>query len=73
MILDIQFKIKNNSYYTKYIREHSNWYKILNRNHLMFKNFEQEVKEVYKLRPTDRVEKALNTFEILQNLLTTMK
>ena len=73
MILDIQFKIKNNPNYTKYIREHSYWYKILNRDHLMFKKFEEEVKDVYKLRPTDRISKALDTFEIIQNLLTSMK
>ena len=73
MILDIQFKIKNNPNYRKYIREHSSWYKILNRDHLMFTNFEEEVKDVYKLRPTDRISRALDTFEIIQNILTSMK
>ena len=31
MNLDIQFKIKNNPNYQRYIRENSYWYKILNR------------------------------------------
>lgn len=73
MTLDIQFKIKNNPNYIRYLREHSEWYKILNRDPRMFKNFEEEVKEVYKLRPTDRIAKALDTIEIVQNLLTTLK
>ena len=73
MTLDIQFKIKNNPNYLKYLREHSEWYKLLNRNPLLFKNFEEEVKTAYKLRPTDRISRALDTIEVLQNLLTTMR
>ena len=30
MTLELQFKIKNNPYYARYLRENSNWYKILN-------------------------------------------
>lgn len=73
MTLDIQFKIKNNPNYLRYLREHSEWYKLLNRNPNLFKNFEEEVKTVYKLRPTDRIGRALDTIELLQNVLTTMK
>lgn len=73
MELDIQFKIKNNPNYLRYIREYSEWYKILNRNPQAFKTFEEEVKEVYKLRPTDRIGKALDTIEVIQNVLSSMK
>ena len=73
MTLEIQFKIKNNPYYLKYIREHSNWYKILNRDHNRFKEFEERVKEEYKLRTSDKITKALDTFEFVQNLLTSLK
>lgn len=73
MLLDIQFKIKNNPNYIRYIRENSYWYKILNRNPASFNIFEQEVKEKYGLRPTDRISKALETFEILSNVLSTLK
>lgn len=37
MTLDIQYNIRNNPNYLKYIRENSHWYKILNRNPEMFK------------------------------------
>lgn len=73
MTLDIQFKIKNNPNYLKYIRENSLWYKELNRNPENFRLFEQEVKEKYHLRPTDRLEKAIETFELLQNVISTLK
>lgn len=73
MILDLQFKIKNNPYYVRYIRENSYWYKILNRNPSKFKNFEEEVKERYGLRPSDRIEKALDAFNLIQNMITSLK
>lgn len=73
MILDLQFKIKNNANYLRYLRENSYWYKILNRYPEQFKNFEQEVKEKYQLRPSDRIGRALDTFEMIQSILSTIK
>ena len=73
MTLDIQFKIKNNANYLRYLRENSFWYKEQNRNPESFRIFEEEVKEKYRLRPTDRLEKALQTFEILQNVMSSFK
>ena len=73
MILDIQFRIKNNPKYLQYIREHSYWYKILNRDPMMFSSFEENVKEFYKLRTSDRISKALSTIELFQNIVSSMK
>jgi len=73
MSLDLQFKIKNNPDYVRYLHENSNWYKLLNRSDDSFKNFENEVKTNYKLRTSDRFEKAIETVEILQNLFTALK
>ncbi len=73
MTIEIQYKLKNNPYYLRYIRQNSNWYKILNRNPNLFKKFEEEVKEVYQLRPTDRISKALDTIELLQSVISTLK
>lgn len=73
MTLELQFKIKNNPNYIRYLRENSYWYKILNRNPLTFKKFEEEVKEKYGLRPTDRIEKAIETFSLIQNMISNLK
>ena len=43
MTLDLQFKIKNNPNYVRYLREHSEWYKELNRNPNIFPLFEEQV------------------------------
>ena len=42
MNLDIQFKLKSNPNYIKYIRENSIWYKLLSRNPNLFNEFTKE-------------------------------
>ncbi len=73
MNLDIQLKIMNNPRYRQYLHENSMWYKILNRNPLMFRAFEEKVKEDYRLRASDRITKALSTIEMVQNIFTSLK
>lgn len=73
MSLDIQFKIKSDPNYQKYIRENSNWYKLLNRNPLLFNDFVNEVKTNYRLRPSDRIERILTTVEMIQAVINNIK
>ena len=73
MSLELQFRIKNNPNYLRYIRENSIWYKWLNRDDNLFPKFEEEVKEKYGLRPGDRITKTLETIELLQNVFATLK
>ena len=73
MTLDVQFKIKSNPLFIKYLHENSYWYKILNRDPDMFNEFVNEVKKNYKLRASDRINSALNTFEMISTLFSTLK
>ena len=73
MILPLQFKIKENPFYLIYLRSHSYWYKILNRDFNSFKLFEEEVKREYKLTKADRLENMFNTLEMLEKVLSTFK
>lgn len=73
MTLETQFTIKNNPYFRRYIRENSHWYKILNRTPSRIIEFEEEVKTNYKLRPTDRLNKALETIEMFESIMSTLK
>lgn len=70
MTIDIQYKIKNNKNYVRFLRENSNWYKYLNRDPVNFKFFEEEVKTIYQLRPTDKINKVMNTIEMLQTIFS---
>ncbi len=73
MVLDLQYKLKSNPNYIKYLRENSHWYKTLNRNPSSFNMFEEEVKTNYKLRPTDKLSKALDTFDMIQTVILSLK
>ena len=73
MNLETQFKLKNNPLNIRYLRENSHWYKVLNREPNSFKSFEEEVKIGYKLRPTDRISKALEYIDIFETIISTLK
>ncbi len=73
MNLEIQFRIKSNPLYVKYLHENSEWYKILNREPSMFKMFEENVRKDYKLRASDKIIKALDTIEMFQNIFSSLK
>ena len=72
MTLDVQFKLKSNPMYLKYLRENSHWYKTLNRDPEMFNTFIEEMKTVYKLRPSDKINKALSTFEMVTAIISSL-
>lgn len=73
MNLDVQYRIRSNPKYVQYLHENSEWYKILNRDPSMFKFFEEKVREDYKLRPSDKIIKALDTIEFIQNVFSSLK
>lgn len=56
MDLFLQYKIKSSINYVRFLRENSYWYKYLNRNPIYFKDFEDNMKTVYKLNPEDKIE-----------------
>lgn len=73
MTLDVQFKIKSNINYQRFIRENPNWYKILNRDPLEFDNFVLEMKDKYELKVTDRINRMLDNINTLQTFLDVLK
>ena len=73
MTLEVQFKLKSNPLFIKYLHENSYWYKMLNRDPEMFNEFVNEVKKNYKLRPSDRINEALNTFEMITSIFGALK
>ena len=73
MSIDLQYKIKNNLMYQKFLRENSIWYKYLNRNPLSFNDFISDMKDKYELKPSDRLNKVLNNIILIQNFLDVLK
>lgn len=73
MTLDVQFKLKSNPVYLEYLHSNSYWYKYLNRDPSSINDFINEVKINYKLRPVDKITNAINTLDMLSNVLNTLK
>ena len=73
MTLETQFKINSNPNYIRFIRENSIWYKRLNRDPLEFKKFEDAVKDKYKLKPSDRINKMIDDINMLQKFIEVLK
>ncbi|MDD2434872.1 MAG: YlbE-like family protein [Bacilli bacterium] len=73
MTLELQYQLKSNPLYIKYLRENSYWYKLLNRNPQLFNNFVEEVKTNYRLRPSDRISRALEYVDMFQTIISSLK
>ena len=73
MTLELESKIKENPNYLKSLRQNSFWYKYLNRNPENFKYFEDEVKKNYKLTKTDKIMRTLETIEMMEKVMSTLR
>lgn len=73
MNLDVQFKIKSDANYLRYLRENSHWYKILNRYPERFNDFVSEMRENYRLRPTDKIGDIAGKLDLISTFLDVFK
>ena len=73
MTLDTIIKINQDMKQKQFLREHSYWYKYLNRSNIYYKDFIKEMKEVYKLTTTDKLNKAINNINIFASFLDVLK
>ena len=73
MNLDLQFKIKNNPNMQRYLRENSGWYKYLNRSPEYLNTFNEEMKERYKLRPGDKLNKIVDKLDLRTSFFNVLK
>lgn len=64
-----QMKLREDPLYIKFIRENSEWYKILNRNPEMFSKMVSEMKEKYKLRTTDKINNIVDSVDLITKFI----
>ena len=72
MPLEIQMKLNENPLYKQYLRSNSLWYKKLIRNPSFFKEFVNEMKITYQIRPIDKISKTIDTLNVISNLFNNM-
>jgi len=73
MNLNLQYRISQDPRQLSFLRENSYWYKYLNRSELYYKDFIEDMKEKYKLRPTDKLNKIMNDIEMFRTFLDVLK
>ena len=73
MKFDTYMRIFSNPIEKQFLREHSYWYKYLNRSNLYYKDFIKDMKEKYKLTPTDKLTKISNDINMFKSFLDVLK
>lgn len=73
MTIEIQLKIDNDQRLKRFIRENPIWYKKLNRNPDLFNEFVLDMKDKYKLKTSDKINKTLNSISMMQTFLEVLK
>lgn len=69
----LQAKLNEDKKFKKYLDENTNYIKYLNRDPENYKIFLRDMKTLYKERPTDKLNDAINTIDIVSSLLNTLK
>ena len=73
MNLNLQYKIKQDPRQLRFLRENSYWYKYLNRSESYYKDFIDDMKDKYKLKPTDKLNKMMENIEMFRTFLDVLK
>lgn len=68
MRFDIQMKLKSDPLYIRFIRENSEWYKILNRNPDRFNEMVEEMRKKYQLRATDKINNFFDSVDLVTKI-----
>lgn len=66
-------KINSNLIEKQFLREHSYWYKYLNRSDIYYKDFIKDMKEKYQLTTSDKFNKMIDNFNTFKAFLDVLK
>jgi len=73
MKLNILMNINSNKLQKQFLREHSYWYKYLNRSDKYYPAFIRDMKEKYKLTTIDKLNKISNDINMFSTFLEVLK
>ncbi len=73
MTTQLQMKINNDVRLQSFLRENPIWYKRLNRNPDLFRDFTFAMKDKYKLKTSDRISKMLDNIGMIETFLDVLK
>ena len=73
MILDLQFRIKNDEKLKQFLRENSYYYKYLNRSPSYLKDVIEDMKDKYGMKPSDKINKMIDNISLMNSFLEALK
>ena len=73
MVLDLQFRIKNDERLKQFLRENSYYYKYLNRSPSYLKDVIEDMKDKYELKPSDRINKMVDNISLMNSFLEALR
>ena len=73
MGIDVQFRINSDPRMLMFLKENSYWYKYLNRSDMYFKDFFEDMKDKYELKPTYKINRLLDNINMFGSFLEALK
>ena len=73
MSLELQYRINSDPRLKQFLRENSYWYKYLKRSNTYLKPFISDMKDKYKLKTTDKINKLTNNISMVRAFLDVLK
>lgn len=73
MKLEIQMKLKQEKNMYQYLKENSFWLKELNRKSSNYSNYVSSMKDLYHLKPTDKISDAIDNIDLISSFLGAFK
>ena len=69
MRLDLQYRIGQDEKQSTFLMENSYWYKYLNRTNNYYKDFLEDMKDKYKLKPEDKINRIIDNINMVKTFL----
>lgn len=69
----VQEQLLKDSKMYQYLLLNTAWYKQLNRNPNNYQSFQSFIKKKYQLRPTDKINSALENIDMVSSILEVLK
>lgn len=73
MNVEVQLQLKQDPNLSRYLREHGEWYKVLNRDPSQIQALERAMKTDYKLRPLDKMGDFAEKMQLINMFLNLLR
>ena len=73
MVSETLDKLKKNKKFHEYLRQNSDYYKLLNRSDKNYNKFINDMKKKYKLRAIDKVDNFVDSVDLITKIIDSSK